>query len=54
MTFLTKVKSNERIMITERIFKRISKVAISFYNIIQIFEKGNTIFGTIFNFFLKY
>jgi hypothetical protein len=43
MTFLIKVKSKEKIKITERIFKRISKVLISFYYIIQILEKGNTI-----------
>jgi len=48
MTFLIKVKSVDKIKTTERIFTRISKVPMLFYNIIRISVKGNTILKIIF------
>ena len=50
ITFLTNVITNPRIKTIEKIFKRISKVFISFYSIIQIFAKGNTFLSIIFDY----
>jgi hypothetical protein len=52
-TFLTRVKSSPAIKTTELILNRISKVLMSFFIIIRIFEKGNTVLSFIFCLFFK-